>query len=81
MRRFLKYCLPLLVWLARDLHRLDGSHVGRTHVAIHRSILTLAETGYFSGDRYVRSFLYSKMRAHVASTPFWHCCCFVLRFA
>jgi len=42
-----------LAW--RYFPRLDRSDVGRAHVAIHRAILALAETGHFAGQHRVDS--------------------------
>lgn len=60
----------------RDFLRLDRSDVGRAYVAIHRSILALAETGHFTGEPRVDSLHCSKgdaseriRRSNVAFAP------------
>lgn len=65
-----------LAW--RDFPRLDRSDVGRAYVAIHRSILALAETGHFSGEPRVDSLHCSKgdasERIRRSSVAFAPCC-------
>ena len=63
MKSFLKYWLPLLIWLGVIFRRLDQCYVRRAYVAIYCSVLALVETGHVAEGNLDNSRCCSQMRA------------------